>query len=228
MSAGRAMRALLLAGAAFAAFGGSQAKAQAQTATTHEVRKGDTLFDIARKNLPAGVTRNQLIVAIYRANPAAFPGGNINRLEIGTVLVIPAREEVAGILSADADRELQDLLGNTPTVASPHLATARPSPGTQTGARPANTVPLTAEGAAKRYREGLGMEHRGDLQGALTAFLEAGEAGNGMAQLKLGQIYDKGNAVVARDYQVALKWYQKARNQGMEIPKPLRRTIIPQ
>jgi TPR repeat protein len=58
----------------------------------------------------------------------------------------------------------------------------------------------------------------------LAAFLEAGEAGNGMAQLRLGQIYDKGNAVVQRDYQAALKWYQKAREQGVDIDKPLQRT----
>ena len=87
-------------------------------------------------------------------------------------------------------------------------------------AEPANP----AEAAAKRYREGQGMERRGDHRGALAAFLEAGEAGHGLAQRKLGQIYDKGNAVVPRDYQVALKWYQKAREQGVEIDKPLQRT----
>ena len=68
------------------------------------------------------------------------------------------------------------------------------------------------------------MERRGDHQGALTAFLEAGEAGNGFAQRKLGQIYDKGNPAVQRDYQTALHWYQKAREQGVEIDKPLQRT----
>ena len=78
--------------------------------------------------------------------------------------------------------------------------------------------------AAKRYRDGVALERRGDLQGALTAFLEAGEAGNGMAQRKLGQIYDTGNTVVPRDYQTALKWYQKAREQGVDIEKPIQRS----
>ena len=55
----------------------------------------------------------------------------------------------------------------------------------------------------------------------MTAYLAAGEAGNGMAQKRLGDIYNTGNAVVRRDYETALKWYQKARAQGIEIPKPI-------
>jgi hypothetical protein len=71
------------------------------------------------------------------------------------------------------------------------------------------------------------MERRGDYRGALTAFLEAGEAGHGQAQRKLGQIYDKGNPAVPRDYQTSLKWYQKAREQGVDIDKPLPRMGAP-
>ena len=67
------------------------------------------------------------------------------------------------------------------------------------------------------------MERKGDDQGALKAFLEAGEAGYGLAQRRLGQIYDKGNKAVQRDYQASLRWYQKARDQGVEIEKPLPR-----
>jgi TPR repeat protein len=81
--------------------------------------------------------------------------------------------------------------------------------------------------AAKRYRDGIALERRGDLKGAFSAYLEAGEAGNGMAQRKLGQIYDKGNEVVPRDYQIALKWYQKAREQGVDIEKPIPQRTTP-
>jgi len=222
MNATRALGAVLLAGVALAGFPGSPA--QAQVASTYEVRKGDTLFGVARKAIHGGVTRNQMILAIYSANQNAFPGGNIHRLEVGTVLAIPARDEVAKIAVAEADRQLRDLLAATPAAAPPPLAAVKPA---QVPARPSAAVPLTVEVAAKRYQEGLGMERRGNHQGALTAFLEAGEAGNGMAQLKLGQIYDKGNRVVPRDYQSALKWYQKAREQGVRIDKPLPRMAPP-
>ena len=53
---------------------------------------GDTLFGMARKAKHDGVSRNQMILAIWRANQSAFPGGNINLLEVGTILTIPARE----------------------------------------------------------------------------------------------------------------------------------------
>lgn len=221
------MRAVLLMGAALAAFATLPARAQvapAQEVKAHEVRKGDTLFGVARKLIHAGVSRNQMILAIYRANQGAFPGGNIHHLEIGTLLAVPSRDEVAKIASADADRQLRELLAVKPAAAAPPLAAVKPALPETAAAKPSAAAPLVPEEAAKRYREGLGMERRGDHQGALKAFLEAGEAGNGLAQRKLGQIYDKGNTVVQRDYQVALKWYQKAREQGVEIDKPLQRT----
>jgi len=192
------------------------ALAQDQVRATHEVRRGDTLFAVARKAKHDGVTRNQMILAIYRANPGAFPGGNVNILEVGTVLNIPSREVVAAIDPAEADRAVRDLLAAKPT-AVPPVATIKPAP------QSTEVIPLGMEKAAKRYREGLNLEHQGDDKGALAAFLEAGEAGYGLAQRKLGQIYDKGNSVVSHDYQAALKWYQKAREQGVEIDKPLQR-----
>jgi TPR repeat protein len=86
---------------------------------------------------------------------------------------------------------------------------------------PPTATPLTVQQAADRFREGTLLEHRKDLRGALMAYTEAGEAGHGMAQKKLGDIYSNGNAVVERDYETALKWYERAREQGIEIPKPL-------
>ena len=220
MSAARVLGMVLLTGAALAALPG----AQAQVAPAYEVRRGDTLFGVVRKTKHDGVSRNQMILAIYRANQNAFAGGNINSLEVGTVLAIPPRDEVAKIESAEADRQVRELLGAAPAAAPPAMAAVKPAPAVKMLAKPAATAALAAEAAAKRYRDGLALERRKDHQGALAAFLEAGEAGNGLAQRRLGQIYDTGNTVVQRDYQVALAWYQKAREQGVDIDKPLQRT----
>ena len=231
MNFARVLRALLLVGAALAALAVSPVQAQVATAQarsnpTHEVRKGDTLFGVVRKTKHDGVTRNQMILAIYRANQSAFAGGNINSLEIGTVLAIPPRDEVLKIESAEADRQLRDLLGTAQPAAPPPVAAIKPAPvpPVKAPAKPAAAAALAAEAASKRYREGVALERRKDEQGALAAYLEAGEAGNGLAQRRLGQIYDTGNTVVKRDYQEALKWYEKARVQGVNIDKPLQRT----
>ncbi len=218
MSAARIVGVVLLACAGLAAVSGP---AQAQPVRpTHEVRKGDTLFGVARKAKHDGVTRNQMILAIFRANQGAFPGGNVHILIVGTVLNIPSREEVAAIDPAEADRQVSELLAAKSAPASP-VAAIKPAPAPKAPAMV--PVPPGLEQAAKRYREGLSLERQGDNQRALTAFLEAGEGGYGLAQRKLGQIYDKGNSAVTRDYETSLKWYQKAREQGVPIDKPLTR-----
>jgi len=214
MSLRRCLAALVLACTALATL-----PLCAQVAATHEVRKGDTLFAVARKAKHDGVSRNQMIVAIWRANQGAFPGGNINLLEVGTILSIPPRQAVAAIDSAEADRSVREMLARAPV--GP-VAVAKP-PAPAAPAKPAAVPALGRDEAARRYREAQALERNGDEQGAFRAYLESGEAGNGLAQRRLGQIYDKGNTAVPRDYQASLKWYQKAREQGVEIDKPLPR-----
>jgi len=211
MNARRALAASLLAGTAVAACIASPALAQ--STASHEVRRGDSLFGVTRKTKHDGVSRNQMLLAIWRANQGAFPGGNINLLEVGTVLNIPSRDAVAAIESTEADRLVREMLAKS---APPAQMAAIPP------AKPA-AVPPAREQAVRRYQEGLTLERRGDNKGALTAFLEAGEAGYGLAQRRLGQIYDSGNPDVPRDFQASVKWYQKAREQGVEIDKPLPR-----
>jgi FimV-like protein len=221
MNVMRVLGAVLLACAALGSLPWSAA--QAQVASTHEVRKGEGLYSISGKFRYEGVTRFQVAIAIYRANEGVFPDANINVLREGQILRIPSRDEVGAIVPAEAAREWQSLT-TKPAPPAAVVATVKPAPGQRTPAKPSAAVPPPLEAAAKRYRDGLALERRGDLQGAMAAFLEAGEGGNGMAQRRLGQIYDQGNSVVPRDYQTALKWYQKAREQGVEIDRPLQRT----
>ena len=72
--------------------------------------------------------------------------------------------------------------------------------------------------AARRHAAGLAMEHRGDDKGALVAFLAAAEEGYPPAQRRLGEIYDVGNSAVKRNYEESIRWYQKAREGGEDLP----------
>ena len=47
---------------------------------------------------------NQMMIAVFRANPSAFDG-NINRLRLGATLKIPSAEEIAAISHAEANQE---------------------------------------------------------------------------------------------------------------------------
>ncbi|WP_307724432.1 FimV/HubP family polar landmark protein [Pseudoduganella lurida] len=60
------------------------------------VRRGDTLSRIAAENKPAEVSLDMMLVALYRANPEAFAGKNMNRLKSGTILTIPDEGTIRG------------------------------------------------------------------------------------------------------------------------------------
>lgn len=78
------------------------APAAREAAGEYQVRQGDTLRRIASENLPAGVTLEQMLVALYRNNADAFSGNNMNRLRAGAVLQIPSQAEAAAIPEAEA------------------------------------------------------------------------------------------------------------------------------
>jgi pilus assembly protein FimV len=71
---------------------------------TREVKKGDTLGAIARENLTRGITYNQMLIALYRANRDAFIRDNINLVRAGKILDIPDHDTVAAIDPEDARR----------------------------------------------------------------------------------------------------------------------------
>ncbi|WP_247538300.1 FimV family protein [Ralstonia pseudosolanacearum] len=85
---------------------------------TYTVRPGDSLSDIASNAAPGqdAASRGQMVLALYRNNPDAFIGGNINRLRVGSVLKMPPAGntlvltmsdgigQTAGYAGSDADR----------------------------------------------------------------------------------------------------------------------------
>ncbi len=72
---------------------------------SYTVPRGDSLSSIALSRYGEGSAR-QAMIAIYRANPAAF-GGNINQLRAGAVLRLPDSAEVAAIDRAEATSEVR-------------------------------------------------------------------------------------------------------------------------
>ncbi len=71
----------------------------------YRVRTGDSLSRIAGRTQRQGVSLDQMLVSLFRANPQAFVGDNMNRLKAGTVLSVPSSED-AGKLTPQAAREI--------------------------------------------------------------------------------------------------------------------------
>ena len=68
----------------------------------YRVRPGDTLSGIAGRTLRPGVSLDQMLVGLYRANPDAFIRNNMNRLRSGVVLSVPTAEQAKGVTSSQA------------------------------------------------------------------------------------------------------------------------------
>ncbi|MET0681404.1 MAG: FimV/HubP family polar landmark protein [Burkholderiales bacterium] len=75
-----------------------------ELAGTYEVKQGDTLGKIAAQYKPEGVTAQQMLVALYRANEDAFINKNMNLVRTGRVLNIPDRAAVDAVAPPDANK----------------------------------------------------------------------------------------------------------------------------
>ena len=68
------------------------------------VKAGETAGRIAAANLPANASLDQMLVAMLRANPKAFIGGNVNRIRAGAILDLPAESAAAETAAGEARR----------------------------------------------------------------------------------------------------------------------------
>jgi pilus assembly protein FimV len=82
----------------------SPAASQESSGDTHTVKRGDTLAGIASQYKREGVSLDQMLVAMQRANPNAFVGSNMNRLRSGQILNVPSGEAARSVDNAEARR----------------------------------------------------------------------------------------------------------------------------
>lgn len=72
-----------------------------------ETKRGDTLRAIARQMQVEGVSLDQMLVGLYRANKDAFFGNNMNRLKVGQIIRAPSAEELQAITRQEASSEIR-------------------------------------------------------------------------------------------------------------------------
>lgn len=66
------------------------------------VQAGDTASKLVLRNMPAGVSLDQMLLAMVRANPEAFIEGNVNLLREGAQVYLPNAQEAAQISAEEA------------------------------------------------------------------------------------------------------------------------------
>ncbi|MFY7866702.1 FimV/HubP family polar landmark protein [Roseateles sp.] len=88
--------------AAPAAAAAASSAASGAAGSEYKVKPGDFLSRIASKTQVPGVSLDQMLVGLYRNNPDAFLGGNMNRLKSGSVLQVPVAETLTALPPAEA------------------------------------------------------------------------------------------------------------------------------
>lgn len=71
------------------------------------VKRGDTLNQIASSVKPDTVSLEQMLIAMYRENKAAFIGNNMNQLKTGQILRVPSAADVGKITRIEAQNEIK-------------------------------------------------------------------------------------------------------------------------
>ena len=71
---------------------------------TVTVRRGDTAYGLVASITPQGISLDQMLVALQRANPHAFIRGNVNLLKAGAVVTLPTEEQASAITRSAARR----------------------------------------------------------------------------------------------------------------------------
>ena len=83
------------------------AASQAPQGDEYKTRSGDTLRSIAKEMQVEGVSLDQMLVGLYRANPDAFVNGNMNRLKTGQILRVPSSEDLQSLTQQEAVKEIR-------------------------------------------------------------------------------------------------------------------------
>ena len=108
------------------------------------VAAGEGLWGIALKVRPdPGITREQMMQALFQANPHAFSKAGISGLKTGAMLRLPSFREIADLTGSVAARQLAGMEPATTAAASPNPAPAAlDSKATLSVANPPEVFPL--------------------------------------------------------------------------------------
>ncbi len=138
------------------------------------VKPNESLWNIAQKLKPdPAVTTEQMVMAIYRENPDAFLGGNVNALKAGVTLKVPDREKVMALPPRQARREFQqhyrDWMARR-SVAKAEVAGPEAAPADEPKAQ------LQLEAPAEQAKVSSGQAEMPVIEGPDTAAPETAEA----------------------------------------------------
>jgi len=196
------------------------------------VRRNDTLWSIAEKVRPdTGVSIEQTMLGLLRANPQAFINNNINNLKEGYVLRVPSREDMASISRSEALREARaqytawSAAHNQLPVAQTDegAATAGRGAGSQAGAGQAAAEPslqLVAPEAGESAGGAAAGESLAEVQKDLMMANEALEEQRRKSEEMSGRLSTLEEQIAKMQRLIELKDNELARLQALGAGEP--------
>lgn len=111
---------------------------------TRVVKQGDTLRKIASEMQHEGVSLEQMLVGLFRHNPEAFSGSNMNRLRAGAIISLPDQETVAAVPEAEARRVFNTQAADWNAYRRKLAAAAAAAPAAEAAGSQASSGQITA------------------------------------------------------------------------------------
>ncbi|WP_407351878.1 FimV/HubP family polar landmark protein [Luteimonas sp. R10] len=164
------------------------------------VQAGDTLSQIVQRIAPNDdVSLNQMMLALLRANPEAFIGGNVNLVRQGAVLRIPPRDELTRVSAAEATAEVRAQVArwremSTPAPQPEAAVAAAPDGAGDTAAAEGGGPARTAEARLEIAPPSSGGGQQAGTRSGITA--------GGEGEMLRQEIQETRETLAARDAEV--------------------------
>ena len=137
----------------------------------YAVKQGDTLGQIAAGLKPDGISLDQMMIGLLRANPDAFINNNINLVKTGKILRAPERDQLAAIAPGEATQEVRVQASNWNSYrakvadTAPAVADAAPATKGKITARVEDKAPATGAKDVVVLSKGDGAAAKGGKDG---------------------------------------------------------------
>ncbi|PBJ83421.1 ferrous iron transporter B [Lysobacteraceae bacterium NML93-0399] len=160
------------------------------------VRAGQTLSSIAAPLAEeAGISVNQAMVLLLRANPDAFIGGNLNLVRQGAVLRVPARDAWDQLSAAEANAVVREQVGQWREL-------RRPAPQPADAAATADTPSTASASVAASGTADARLEITPPANGSQPAGTQSGIAAGAGGDMLRQELQQANETVAARNAEI--------------------------
>ena len=147
-----------------------QSPSQSSSDAGYMTQSGDSLWRIAKRHKPAGVSLQTMMAAIQQQNPHAFIGGDANRIKLSVAIKLPDRDMLAALDDGSADNSA--VVDKSVEAALPRVADKQTDSVDTIAAQSAQSAQSVPSAEATVLSESERVEYQKEIAG-LTSRVES-------------------------------------------------------